>query len=188
MSKLIQPKQARNLEERYEMLRRTLAHYLLLQVGTFVALAGFDAVGPAMNMLTDMKAGLKVEEIKEKGEGSRVEALSQNLAQSMGETFASDYEIETGDGFRTVKLDRCGCIESVVAQAEKYGLTKPQARSTFCGTCMSSYRKAAETLEVSFKGKLKGEQGCSMSFSTKETPTDTLESRGKSKFKPSNGV
>src|SRR5713226_9965968 len=138
-----------------------------------------------MNMLTDMKANLKVEEIKAKNQENRVDALSQNLAESMGETFASDYEIETGDGFRTVKLDRCGCIESVVAQAEKYGLTKPQARSTFCGTCMSSYRKAAETLEVSFKGKLKGEQGCSMSFSTKETPTDTLESRGKSKFKPS---
>ena len=149
------------------MLRKTLAHYLLLQVGTFVALAGFDAVGPAMNMLTDMKARLKVEEIKGNGEGTRVEALSQNLAESMGETFDSDYEIETGDGFRMVKLDRCGCIESVVAQAEAYGLTGPQARSIFCGTCQSSYKKAAEALEVVFKGKLSGEHGCSMTFSTK---------------------
>src|SRR5207244_7864012 len=140
-----------SLDERYEMLRKTLAHYLLLQVGTFVGLAGFDAVGPAMNMLTDMKANLKVEEIKAKGEGSRVEALSQNLAESMGETFDSDYDIETGDGFRTVRLDRCGCIESVVAQAESYGLTKAQARSIFCGTGMSSYRQATGTLEVSFK-------------------------------------
>ncbi|TMI23662.1 hypothetical protein E6H30_07970, partial [Candidatus Bathyarchaeota archaeon] len=148
MANLIQSKRTRSLEERYEMLRKTLAHYLLLQVGTFVGLAGFDAVGAAMNMMTDMKANLKVEEIKAKGEGNRAEALSQNLAESMGETFASDYDIETGDGFRTVKLDRCGCIESVLAQAEAYGLTKPQARSIFCSTCIGSYRKAAETLEL----------------------------------------
>ena len=167
MSKLIQSKGTRSLAERYEMLRKTLAHYLLLQVGTFVGLAGFDAVGPAMNMLTDMKANLKVEEIKARGEGSRVEALSQNLAESMGETFASDYDIQTGDGFRTVKLDRCGCIESVLAQADSYGLTKPQARSIFCSTCIGSYRKAAETLELGFQGKLRGEHGCSMSFSKK---------------------
>src|SRR5260370_30438162 len=127
MSKLIQPKQTGKLEERYEMLRKTLAHYLLLQVGTFVGLAGFDAVGPAMNMLTDMKANLKVEEIKAKNQGSRVEALSQNLAESMGETFASDYDIEAGDWTRTVKLDRCGGIESVLAQEKACGRTKIQA-------------------------------------------------------------
>jgi hypothetical protein len=148
------------------MLRKTLAHYLLLQVGTFVGLAGFDAVGPAMNMLTDMKANLKVEAIK-KQNGNRVEALSENLAESMGETFASDYDIETGEGFRTVKLDRCGCIESVLAQADDYGLTKTQARSIFCSTCIGSYKKAAETLELGFQGKLRGEHGCSMSFSKK---------------------
>ena len=167
MSKLIRSKRTRSLEERYELLRKTLAHYLLLQVGTFVGLAGFDAVGPAMNMLTDMKANLKVEEIVAKGEGSRVEALSQNLAESMGETFASDYDIETGEKSRTVKLDRCGCIESVLAQAEAYGLTKPQARSIFCSTCIGSYKKAAETLQLGFQGKLRGEHGCSMSFSKK---------------------
>src|SRR5437667_7823981 len=66
MSKLIQPKQSRSLEERYEMLRKTLAHYLLLQVGTFVAAAGFDAIGPAMDILTNMKAELKVQDIKAK--------------------------------------------------------------------------------------------------------------------------
>ncbi len=148
------------------MLRKTLAHYLLLQVGTFVALAGFDAVGPAMNMLTDIKAGLKVEEIKKNGGGSKIESLSQNLADSMGETFDSDYDIETGAQFRTVRLDRCGCIESVMSQAEAYGLTRSLARSIFCGTCQSSYRKAAEALEVGFKGKLSGEHGCSMRFST----------------------
>src|SRR5438132_3792324 len=167
MSKLIQSKRTRSLEERYEMLRKTLAHYLLLQVGTFVGLAGFDAVGPAMNMLTDMKANLKVEEIKAKGEGDRVEALSQNLAESMGETFASDYDIETGDQSRTVRLDRCGCIESVLAQAEAYGLTKPQARSLFCSSCIVSYTETAETLELGFQVKLRGEHGCSMSFSKK---------------------
>ncbi len=167
MSKLIQSKRARSLDERYEMLRKTLAHCLLLQVGTFVGLAGFDAVGPAMNMLTDMKANLKVEEIKAKNNGSKVEALSQNLAESMGETFASDYDIETVDETRTVKLDRCGCIESVLAQAEDYGLTKVQARSIFCSTCIGSYKKAAETLELGFQGKLRGEHGCSMSFSKK---------------------
>jgi hypothetical protein len=149
------------------MLRKTLAHYLLLQVGTFVTAAGFDAIAPAMNILTDMKANLKVQDIKAKGQSSRVEALSENLAESMGETFDSDYDVETGDGFRTVKLDRCGCIESVVSQAESYGLTKVQARSIFCGTCISSYKKAAETLEVGFKGRLRGDHGCSMSFSEK---------------------
>ena len=167
MSNLIHSKRPRSLEERYELLRKTLAHYLLPQVGTFVGLAGFDAVGPAMNMLTDMKANLKVEEIKAKNQGSGVEALSQNLAESMGETFASDYDVEAGEGSRTVRLDRCGCIESVLAQAEAYGLTKPQARSIFCSTCIGSYRKAAETLELGFQGKLRGEHGCSMSFSKK---------------------
>jgi hypothetical protein len=167
MATLTQYKRTRSLGERYEMLRKTLAHYLLLQVGTFVTAAGFDAIAPAMNILTDMKANLKVQDIKAKGQGSRVEALSENLAESMGETFDSDYNVETGDGFRTVKLDRCGCIESVVSQAESYGLTKVQARSIFCGTCISSYKKAAETLEVGFKGRLRGDHGCSMSFSEK---------------------
>ena len=166
MSKVIQSKQARTIEERYEMLRKTLAHYLLLQVGTFVGLAGFDAVAPAMNMLTDMKANLKVEEIRKRG-ASPVNALSQNLAESMGETFASDYNIETTDGSRTVNLDRCGCIESVLAQADSYGLTKAQARSIFCATCIGSYKKAAETLDLGFHGRLRGEHGCSMSFSKK---------------------
>jgi hypothetical protein len=167
MATLTPHKRTRSLGERYEMLRKTLAHYLLLQVGTFVTAAGFDAIAPAMNILTDMKANLKVQDITAKGQGSRVEALSENLAESMGETFDSDYDVETGDGFRTVKLDRCGCIESVVSQAESYGLTKVQARSIFCGTCISSYKKAAETLEVGFKGRLRGDHGCSMSFSEK---------------------
>ncbi len=146
-----------------------MAHYLLLQVGTFVTAVGFDAVGPAMEILTEKKAELKVREIVEKGEGSgmdAVKALSQNLAESMGETFSSDYDIETGDSFRTVRLSRCGCIESVVEQAEEYGLTKAQARSIFCGTCMSSYKKAATSLNLGFKGRLSRE-GCMMSFSTK---------------------
>lgn len=164
MSKLIQSQQARTIEERYEMLRKTLAHYLLLQVGTFVGLAGFDAVGPAMNMLTDMKANLKVEDIK-KRPTSPIEALSQNLAESMGETFSSDYHVEVEEDTRSVNLDRCGCIESVLAQAESYDLTKAQARSIFCSTCIGSYKKAAETLQLGFQGKLRGENGCSMSFS-----------------------
>ncbi len=167
MATLTQQKGTRSLAERYEMLRKTLAHYLLLQVGTFVTAAGFDAIAPAMNILTDMKANLKVQDIKSKGQRNGVEALSQNLAESMGETFDSDYEVETNEATRTVKLDRCGCIESVVAQAEAYGLTKVQARSIFCGTCMSSYKKAAESLEVGFKGRLRGDHGCSMSFSKK---------------------
>ena len=166
MHKPSQLKQTRIIEERYEMLRKTLAHYLLLQVGTFVTAAGMDAIGPAMEILTSMKAELKVQDIRAKGQ-SPAEALSQNLAESMGETFDSDYGIETADEIQTVKLDRCGCIESVLAQAERYGLTKAQARSIFCGTCMSSYRKAAETLDVSFNGRLRGENGCSMSFSAK---------------------
>ncbi len=151
------------------MLRKTLAHYLLLQVGTFVTAFGFEAVGPAMDILTDKKAELKVREINGKGDAgpeSAVKGLSQNLVDSMGETFNSDYEVEAGDSFRTVRLSRCGCIESVVDQAEMYGLTKVQARSIFCGTCMSSYKKAAETLNLGFKGSL-SKEGCSMRFSTK---------------------
>ncbi len=159
----------RPVEERYEMLRKTLAHYLLLQVGTFVSTIGFEAVGPAMDFLTDKKAELKVREIQEKnapGSEETVRALAQNLADSMGETFNSDYDVETGDSSRTVRLNRCGCIESVVDQAGNYGLTKEQARSIFCGTCMKSYRKAAESLNLAFKGRLVGKIGCTMSFST----------------------
>src|SRR5205807_9617614 len=64
MATLTQPKRIRSMGERYEMLRKTLAHYLLLQVGTFVTAAGFDAIAPAMNILTDMKANLKVRKSK----------------------------------------------------------------------------------------------------------------------------
>lgn len=169
MSVVGRGKRIRSLEQRYELLRKTLAHYLLLQVGTFVKAVGFDAIGPAMSILTDKKAELKVQEIVAEGQGSgtsAVRALSQNLAESMGETFDSDYEIEGGDTSRMVKLNRCGCIESVVAQSEDYGLTRTQARSIFCGTCMSSYKKAADSLGLDFKGKLSRE-GCTMSFSTK---------------------
>src|SRR5437867_12606904 len=126
MSKLIHAKQTRTLEERYEMLRKTLAHYLLLQVGTFVTAAGFDAIAPAMNILTDMKANLKVQYIKSKKQWSRVEALSQNLSDSMGETFTSDYEIEAEEGSRTVRMDGSGCIDDVVSLGNAYGPTKPQ--------------------------------------------------------------
>ena len=169
MSKLIQRNRTRSSEERYDMLKKTLAHYLLLQVDTFITGLGFAAVAPAMNVLTDKKAALKVREITENGQGApedAVNALSQNLADSMGETFNSDYDIETGDSFRTVTLNRCGCIESVMAQSDEYHLTKPQVRSIFCGSCMSSYKKAAETLNLGFKGKLSRE-GCMMSFSAK---------------------
>lgn len=152
------------------MLRKTLAHYLLLQVGTFVAGFGYNAIGPAMSILTDKKAELKIREIREgtQADGNAaLDALSTSLAESMGETFQSEYDIETGEGLRTVKLHECGCIEAVTSQAEAYELTKPQARSIFCGTCMSSYKKAAEGLGLGFEGKLIGEQGCRMSFSTK---------------------
>ena len=169
MSELDQSKNHRSLEERYQMLRKTLAHYLLLQVGTFVKTVGLDKVGPAMEILTDKKAELKVQEIREKGEqrgpAAAVKALSQSLADSMGETFSSDYHVENNGSSREVVLSRCGCIESVVEQADEYGLTGPQARSIFCATCMSSYRKAAEALSLGFKGRLSGEHGCSMSFS-----------------------
>jgi hypothetical protein len=164
-------KQSRTLAEQYELLRKTLAHYLLLQVSTFVTAVGYDAIGPAMQILTDKKAELKVREIRERGQTSpneAVVALSENLAESMGETFQSDYDTEIGDKSRTVRLSQCGCIESVTAQAEAYGLTRAQARSIFCGTCMSSYKKAAEGLGLGFSGRLRGEHGCSMSFSTKQ--------------------
>jgi hypothetical protein len=172
MPELVEVKHNRTLAEQYQLLKKTLAHYLLLQVGTFVTAVGYDAIGPAMEILTEKKAELKVLEIRKKGQtGPRaaLEALSDNLAESMGETFQSDYDTETGDGSRTVRLHRCGCIESVTAEAESHGLTRAQARSIFCGTCMSSYKKAAKSLELDFSGKLSGEHGCSMSFSTRQT-------------------
>src|SRR3989454_12597522 len=98
MSKLIQPKQSRSLEERYEMLRKTLAHYLLLQVGTFVAAFGFDAVGPAMNTLTDKKAELKVLEVNRNGGGGGSEQagkkVSPKIVCNIGETFQSHFLVE----------------------------------------------------------------------------------------------
>ncbi len=169
MSKVIQEGNALSLERRYEMLRSTLADYLLLQVDTFIAGLGLRAVGPAMDVLTDKSAELKIRGIKEKTQGSAegaVEALSQNLASSMGETFNSDYSVKRGDSFRSVTLSRCGCIESVLKNAETYGLTAEQVRSIFCGSCMSSYRKAATGLDLGFRGKLSS-AGCVMNFSTK---------------------
>ncbi len=159
----------RTPEEQYELLRKTLAHYLLLQVGTFVTAIGYDAIAPAMSILTDKKAELKVQEIRKTNASgdAAVVALSDSLAESMGETFQSDYETQVGNGLRTVNLHRCGCIESVTAQAEDYALTRQQARSIFCGTCVGSYKKAAEGLGLGFDAKLVGEHGCKMSFSTK---------------------
>ena len=172
-------KHSRNLAEQYALLRKTLAHYLLLQVGTFVSAFGYDAIGPAMEILTNKKAELKVQEIRKRsndGANAAAEALGDSLAESMGETFRSDYDIETGNGFKTVNLRVCGCIESVTAQAEDYGLTQAQARSIFCGTCMSSYKKAAEGLGLGFKGRLRGEHGCSMGFSSGQPDSSALKS------------
>ena len=80
MATLTQHRRTRSLGERYEMLRKTLAHYLLLQVGTFVTAAGFDAIAPAMNILTDMKANLKVQDIKAKSRRSRARPESPEAA------------------------------------------------------------------------------------------------------------
>ncbi len=151
------------------MLRETLAGYLLLQVDTFITGLGKEAIGPAMSMLTDKSAQLKVRAIKERTRGDAeksADLLSENLADSMGETFSSDYHVNRNGSQRTVTLSRCGCIESVLARADTYGLTGSQARSIFCGSCIGSYRKAATSLELDFKGRL-SKAGCSMSFSTK---------------------
>src|SRR2546428_13297587 len=90
-SAVVEKRRARGLEERYEMLRKTLAHYLLLQVGTFVAAFGFDAVGPAMNTLTDKKAELKVLEVNRNGgAGGSEQAVkkgSQNTVDWIGGNF-----------------------------------------------------------------------------------------------------
>ena len=152
------------------MLRKTLAGYLLLQVDTFITGLGKEAIGPAMNMLTDKSAQLKIQTITEKTRGNTEEAadlLSENLADSMGETFSSDYNITRNGSQRTVTLNRCGCIESVLENAHNYGLTGPEVRSIFCGSCIGSYKKAATSLELDFKGKL-SKAGCYMSFSTKQ--------------------
>ncbi len=154
--------QAIALPERYEMLRKTLANYLLLQVDTFVSGAGMEAIGPAMSILTDKKAELKVREIK-KQNGNPMVGLSHHLEESMGETFNSDYKVESKDSSSTVTLTRCGCIESVLNESDSYSLSKQEVRSIFCGSCIGSYRKAAETLGLQFKGNL-SEQGCMMKF------------------------
>jgi hypothetical protein len=154
--------QATALPEKYEMLRKTLANYLLLQVDTFVSGAGMEAIGPAMSILTDKKAELKVREIK-KQDRDPLDGLSHHLVESMGETFNSDYEVESKDSSSTVKLSRCGCIESVLKESDSYSLSKQQVRAIFCGSCIGSYRKAAETLGLRFKGSL-SEQGCTMKF------------------------
>ena len=156
--------------EKYEMLRAKLADYLLLQVNTFIAGAGESAIGPAMELLTEKSAEMKVVEARRNGQGSGMpaaDALSKNLAVSMGETFNSDYKAESTESSRSVILDRCGCIESVLKTAETYDMTRAKAKSIFCGACMSGYRKAASTLGLEFKGRL-SESGCAMSFVVKQ--------------------
>src|SRR5713226_9384762 len=123
----IQANSVRSLEERYEMLRSKLADYLLLQVNTFIAGAGERAIGPAMEMLTEKSADMKVREAVKNGQNHgklAVSALSKNLADSMGETFNSDYRVEGTESSRTVTLERCGCIESVMKTAESYDMTQ----------------------------------------------------------------
>jgi hypothetical protein len=120
------------------MLRVKLADYLLLQVNTFIAGAGGRAVGPAMELLTEKSAEMKVREIRDRGQGEGKQAaisLSKNLADSMGETFNSDYDVCDEDSSRTVTLARCGCIESVVKTADAY--SRPQS-----GPCQYSAEPA----------------------------------------------
>src|SRR6266571_6373915 len=143
LSKTVELDKPVTLEKRYEMLRGKLADYLLLQVNTFIAGAGERAIGPAMEMLTEKSAEMKVREIRERGQGQgkqAVRALSKNLADSMGETFNSDYGVDDADSSRTVTLSRCGCIESVLDTAHMYNMTAPRAKSIFCGACMNSYK------------------------------------------------
>jgi len=156
-------------EERYRMLRGSLAHYLLLQVGTFIDGMGQEAVAPAMEILTQKSAGLKARKIKEKGGTGPEDAMvgiSRNLEQSMGETFKSDYSVTETESSRTVTLNECGCIKSITDISDEYGLSPPRARSIFCGACMNSYRKAATILDLGFQGRL-SKDGCFMKFSTK---------------------
>src|SRR5881628_225733 len=169
LSKTVELDKAVTLEKRYEMLRSKLADYLLLQVNTFIAGAGERAIGPAMELLTEKSAEMKVREAQKKAQDSGkppVDSLSKNLVESMGETFNSDYRVENKQSSRTVILDRCGCIESVLETAATYDMTRAQAKSIFCGACMSGYRKAALALDIGFKGKL-SEKGCTMGFSEK---------------------
>jgi hypothetical protein len=171
LSKIILGNRSASLEEKYEMLRSKLADYLLIQVNTFISGAGERAIGPAVEWMTEKSAEMKISDIKNSGQDKgrlAVDALSKNLADSMGETFNSDYRVEDDAASRTVTLDRCGCIESVLETAGRYEMPKAQAKSIFCGACMSSYRKAAIGLGLGFKGKL-SETGCAMSFMEKES-------------------
>src|SRR3989442_2399010 len=99
-SAVVEKRRARGLEERYEMLRKTLAHYLLLQVGTFVAAFGFDAVGPAMNTLTDKKAELKVLEVNRNGGGGGSDEVAEKISPKavcmIGESFVSGFLVQAG--------------------------------------------------------------------------------------------
>ena len=152
------------LEVRYELLKKSLARYLLLQVSTFIHGFGQDAIKPAMEILTQKTVDLRVQEIKKSGENP-AEGLARNLAVSMGDTFNSDYTVERKGQARSVSLNTCGCIKSTLDNAEDYGISKPLAKSIFCGACMNGYRKSAEALNVGFKGRL-SETGCNMTFSS----------------------
>lgn len=160
-----------SIEKRYELLRKSLAHYLLLQVSTFIHGAGLEAIKPAMEILTQKSADLKTQAIQNKSDDP-VEALSQNLAISMGDTFNSDYTVEKKGRSRSVTLRECGCIRSIMESSEDYGLSKPLAKSIFCGACMNGYRKSSLALKVGFKGKL-SEAGCNMTFSPDNRCTRT---------------
>jgi hypothetical protein len=152
-----------SLEERYELLKKSLARYLLLQVSTFIHAFGLDAIRPAMEILTQKTVDLRVQAVKSNG-GDPAEELARNLAISMGDTFNSDYTVEEKGQARSVSLNQCGCIKSTLENSEDYGIAKPLAKSIFCGACMNGYRKSAEAFSVGFKGKLT-ETGCNMTFS-----------------------
>ena len=169
MSFLPQKNTEATTEERYRMLKSSLANYLLLQVSTFIDGAGINAVSPAMEILTQKSAELKARRIRENGSRNLKESmvgLSNNLAESMGETFQSDYAVSEEENKRTVNLKECGCIKSVLEISDNYGINKPQARSIFCGSCINSYKKTAGILKLGFDGRLT-QDGCVMSFSAK---------------------
>lgn len=150
------------MDERYALLKKSLARYLLLQVSTFIQSFGQDAIKPAMEILTQKAVDLRVQEVKRSGVNP-AEGLADNLAVSMGDTFNSDYTVEEKGQTRSVSLNQCGCIMATLENSEDYGIPKPLAKSIFCGACMTGYRKSAEALSVGFKGKL-NERGCNMTF------------------------
>lgn len=152
-----------SIEEKHGLLKERLAHYLLLQVHTFLNTSGKSGVPPAMKRLVEKAAEIKVERARSPTSASYSEALGWDLVTHMGEAFDSRYRvIEEQSGLR-VTLDECGCISSIIKLRGGFDLGEHECKAIFCGSCMGGYRAAADKLGLRFEGRL-SDAGCAMEF------------------------